>query len=237
MKAIKATAALLLCLLLCAAGWTVTAEETTDSMAVTAKLYSLEMNETQGVITQSPNTPAFWEYPIFRAGERLKITGQLTVRNDGAVSASMEMDEIRLPYGDTDKLDYLNALMITVSEGDQVVYTGSYAHINDAEGGLSLRYEDMAPGEEHTYTISMFCLYSYTGDPYADAVIMPWTFSAVRQVTVMEAQQQGLPLWLIITLGVMLAAIVVMVIISLVRRRTRKVVERTDEDAPYEAED
>ena len=62
---------------------------------------------------------------------------------------------------------------------------------------LSLIFNDMAPGETHTYTITMYCKYTYGGDVYADAVPMSWRFSAKAQ-TAPEQAASGMPMWLLI---------------------------------------
>ncbi len=195
----------------------------TDSMEISSKTYSLHMGETQGDIEQSPDSPAFWEYPVLRAGEMMQ-PGTLTVRNDSELSATMILSPVALPYGDEAGLSYLDALWLTVSEGDEVLYHNTYAHINDEDGGFTLRYPDMAPGEEHTYTIQLRCLFTYAGDPYADAVVMPWTFTAQRQTTVMETPQ-GIPPWMTVALIAAAAVIAVTAVIAAVRgflRRRRK---------------
>ncbi len=202
-----------------------------DSMSVNKKIYSLKMNETQGAIEQSPNTPAFWEYPLFRAGEDL-AAGTMLVRNDSEVSATMELSPIKLPYGDEAKLAYLDYLMVTIYEGEQVLYDNTYAHINDEEGGFTLRYDDMAPGEEHIYTIKMRCLYAYSGNPYDDATVMSWAFTARHQTTVAQTPQ-GMPEWMTIMLIAAGAAVAVIVIIMIVRAIVSRRRNKTagDEDA------
>lgn len=202
-----------------------------DSMSVNSKIYSLKMNETQGAIEQTPNTPAFWEYPLFRAGEDL-TAGTMIVRNDSEVSATMELSPVKLPYGEEAKLTYLDYLMVTIYEGEQVLYDNTYAHINDEEGGFTLKYEDMAPGEEHVYTIKMRCLYAYPGDPYQDAAVMSWSFTAQRQTTVVDTPQ-GMPEWMIVTLIAAGAAVVIIIVIMIVRavasRRKRPASLRQDD--------
>ncbi len=211
------------------------AEEVTDSMHTFSKVFSLNMTETEGSITATPNSAAFWEYPLLKAGENFHVEGTLVVRNDGAIPASMMMEPVALPYGDEAKLAYLDNVMLTVKEGDTVLFDNSYAHINDAEGGLSLIFNDMAPGETHTYTITMRCLYTYSGDVYADATPMSWRFSAKAQ-TVADQGVTVVPMWLVIVaataavivIGVV-AAVVVNAVMKASAKKAQKPVDNSDE--------
>lgn len=219
----------LLLTLLCLAAATVPVaaenEQPTDSMQTYSKIYSLVMTETAGTITPSPDAPTFWEYPILRAGEVFNVEGTMIVKNDGDTVASMVMEPVALPYGDEAKLTYLDNLMLTVKEGDTVLFDNTYAHINDAEGGLSLIYNDMQPGEEHVYTIRMHCLYTYPGEVTVDAVPMSWTFSAKKETVTIEEEQAGMPDWLLITVitfGVIIAALVVIMVVRAIMNLVAK---------------
>ena len=213
MKLTRLIAVALCALVLAALPLTAYAEQP-ESMQTLSKTYSLHMSETYGFISETPETPSFWEYPILRAGEDY-TEGTLTVRNDSNNIASMWLEEITLPYGNEAKLSYLDHLELTVSEGDKVLYDGTYAHINDEEGGLSISYDSMAPGEEHVYTIKMRCRYSYAGDPTADVSQLSWGFKASTQKTIYE-EPEGLPGWVwivVITLGVMVALLAIVMIV------------------------
>lgn len=208
--------------------------EAVDSMQVLSKEFVLKMTETEGSITASPNTAAFWEYPLLRAGERFHTEGTLIIRNDSTIAASMVMEPVALPYGDEAKLKYLDNVMLTVKEGDTVLFDNSYAHINDAQGGLALIFNDMAPGETHTYTITMYCKYTYSGDTYADATPMSWRFSAKAQ-TVTEEGTTGMPMWLVITAVtavVIVLGVAVVVIINAIAnakaKKAKKLVDNSD---------
>ncbi len=196
-------------------------DNATDSMDTINKVYSLVMTETAGSISATPETPAFWEYPVLHAGEKFLVDGTMIVRNDGQTVASMVMEPVPIPYGDEAKLTYLDSLLLTVMEGDTVLYHNTYAHINDAEGGLALIYNDMAPGEEHTYTIRMECLFTYPGDVYQDAVPMSWRFSAKAETVTVEEEQKPVASWLwivLITLVVIILAMIVIMIVQAVMR-------------------
>ncbi len=200
-------------------------ENTVDSMKTANKVYSLVMTETAGAITANPESPAFWEYPILRAGEQFATEGTMIVRNDGQTVASMVMEPVPLPYGDDAKLTYLDSIVLTVSEGDQVLFHNTYAHINDVDGGLSLIYNDMAPGEEHVYKIRMHCLFTYPGDVYQDAVPMSWRFSAKVETVTIEEEEKGIAPWLwivMITLAVVIVAMVVIMIVQAVLKAKQK---------------
>lgn len=204
-----------------------------DSMQVLTKEYVLNMTETEGAITASPNTAAFWEYPLLRAGEQFHVEGTLVIRNDSAITASMVMEPVALPYGDEAKLTYLDNVMLTVKEGDTVLFDNSYTHINDPQGGLSLIFNDMAPGESHTYTITMYCKYTYDGDVYADAVPMSWRFSAKAQNTPEEGAV-GTPMWLLIIaawVGVTAVAVAAVAMVNIVINKKSQKEEKTVDNA------
>ncbi len=221
---LKRLAVCLLCVLMLVALPTAVAAERPESMETLSKLYVLNISETRGSIEATPATPAFWEYPVLRAGENY-IEGTTIIRNDSDYTASMTLNEITLPYGESAKLNYLDHLELTVTEGDQVLYDNTYAHINDEEGGLKLDLEAMAPGEEHTYTIQLRCRYDYKGDPYADVAQVAWLFGASTQTTTFE-ESEGLPEWAMLTViifAVMIAVLIlIMIIRAIVRAKKRK---------------
>lgn len=170
------------------------AEETAPKDTLT-KTYSLHISTVQGFIDASPRTPAYWEYPQLKAGENY-TEGTLIIRNDSEHTTSLQLTSVSLPYGDAAKLKYLDHLMLTIREGDQVLYNNTYAHINDAEGGFKLSLPEMAPGEEHLYTIGLRCLYSYNGDAMADAAMLNWNFEAkLLRSEVVEKDENAMPEW------------------------------------------
>lgn len=212
---LKRFTAMLLCVLLLGALPVAVSAESTDSMQTVSKAYTLRIDETHGAIETVPSTPAFWEYPILRAGEEY-TEGTLVLCNGSEYAVSMELSEVMLPYGDAAKLSYLDHLQLTVSEGDTVIYDDTYAHVNDAEGGLKIAFGAMAPGEEHIYTIKLRCHYDYAGDPYADASQVAWMFIASTQTMTYE-ESQGLPLWALIVVIVFAVMIAVILLIMIIR--------------------
>ena len=214
---LKRLAVCVMCMLIVAALPIAVSAELPESMDTLTKTYTLNITQTRGSIEAQPMSPAFWEYPVLRAGEQY-VEGTMILRNDSEYTASMQLTDITLPYGDAAKLAYLDHLQLTVSEGEQVIYDDTYAHVNDEEGGLKIAHEAMTPGEEHIYTIRMYCHYDYAGDPYADVAQVAWLFGASTQTTTYE-ESQGLPDWLTITLiifAVMIAALIVIMIVRAV---------------------
>ena len=205
----------LLCLLMLSALPTAVSAERPESMETLTKTYTLNITQTRGSIEAQPMSPAFWEYPVLRAGEQY-IEGTLILRNNSEYTASMKLTDITLPYGDAAKLAYLDHLQLTVSEGEQVIYDNTYAHVNDEENGLEITLDAMTPGEEHIYTIRLHCRYDYAGDPYADVAQVAWLFGASTQTTTYE-ESQGLPDWLLITLIIFAVLIAVLIGIMIVR--------------------
>ena len=205
----------LLCLLMLTALPMAASAQLPENMNTLAKTYTLNITETRGSIEAQPMSPAFWEYPVLRAGEQY-VEGTMTLRNNSEYTAAMELTEITLPYGDAAKLAYLDHLQLIVSEGEQVIYDNTYAHVNDEEGGLTIALDAMEPGEEHIYTIRMYCHYDYAGDPYADVSQVAWLFGASTKTTTYE-ESQGLPDWLMITLIIFAVMIAVLIAIMVVR--------------------
>ena len=217
----------------------------TESMQIFEKTYTLHMDQYRGEILSDTLAAAFWEYPVFAGGQRYTVDGLLVIRNDSHMVADVKLDHVSLPYGDEQKMKYLNHLMITVTElteegqtvaqttvtaddGTQVtaapqtamtetvVFDGPYSRINDTEGGLKLVYENMQPGEEHTYRINMHCLYTYDGDPNTDTSWLKWNFSAHSRTTIVYEEEQGLPEWAKLTLLIFAATIALLIVIMII---------------------
>ena len=208
--------------------------ERPESMDVLSKEYVLSVVGTRGSIKVTPNTSAFWEYPLLRAGEDY-VEGTMTIRNSSAYTVSMALDEITLPYGDRAKLTYLDHLQLTVKEGDTVLYDNTYAHVNDEVGGLEIAYNEMAPGEEHVYTIKLRCRYDYAGNPNLDVSQVSWLFGASTQTTSYSIREpEGLPEWAKLTVvifAVMLAVLIVIAIVRAIVKAVKKAKQPLDKSA------
>lgn len=207
--------AAVLCLLMLAALPVAVSAERPESMDTLTKEYVLNITQTRGSIETIPATPAFWEYPLLRAGESY-AEGTMIVRNNSDYVASMVLNEVTLPYGNEQKLAYLDHLELTVCEGDTVLFDNTYAHINDEDGGLKIAFEEMAPGEEHIFTVKLRCRYDYAGNPYEDVSQVAWLFGASTQTTTYE-EPDGLPEWAKLTVIIFAAMIVVLIVIMIVR--------------------
>lgn len=216
----------------------------TESMQIFEKTYTLHMDQYRGEILSDTLAASFWEYPVFAGGQRYTVDGLLVIRNDSHMVADVKLDHVSLPYGDEQKMNYLNHLMITVTElteeGDTsmttvtaadgteapaapqteatetVVFDGPYSRINDTEGGLKLVYENMQPNEEHTYRINMRCLYTYNGDPNTDTSWLKWNFSAHSRTTIIYEEEQGLPEWAELTLLIFGVTMGLLIVIMIV---------------------
>ncbi len=164
-------AALSAALLFCLGGVPAAAEtQTVDEKTIT-------FSETAdgGVITAEPNQPAVWEFPVIPAGQARKA-GTLRLRNDSSSAIHFQLKEIQLPYGDNAALAYLDALRITVTEGEQTLYDGPYSRIAD-EGGLKLDMKDWAPGAVRELSIALRCSFAYEGDPAQASKEISWVFA------------------------------------------------------------
>ena len=115
---------------------------------------------------------AFWEYPLLLPGEN-RQPGTLRLVNASSKAINFQL-EIGLPYENTLALTYLNALRITVKEGDTVLYDGAYCHIADEQGGLQVSMENWQPGSERVLTIQLRCDFGYDGDPEQVSAPINW---------------------------------------------------------------
>jgi len=229
---LKPVAALALSVLLMLGLCMTAAAEPSEELSVQdtlTKTYALHISPVQGFIDASPRTPAYWEYPQLKAGEDY-TEGSLIIRNDSEHTTSLQLTSVALPYGNAAALEYLDHLMLTIREGDKVLYHNTYAHINDPEGGFSLSLPEMAPGEEHIYTIDLRCLYSYRGDPAAASTVLNWNFEAklLRSETAKRPEGQW-PEWVTvaliaggITLGVMVLTVLIFVLVWVISFRKKK---------------
>jgi len=218
----------------------------TESMQIFDKTYTLHMDQYRGEIVSDTQAAAFWEYPVFAKGQVYTVDGVLVIRNDSHMVADVKLDGVSLPYGDEQKMNYLNHLMITVTElseetvtaatatsadtepseavppetvtqlTETVLFDGPYSRINDTDGGLKLVYENMQPDEEHTYRINMRCLYTYDGDPNTDTSWLKWNFSAHSRMTVIYEEEQGLPEWAKLTIMIFAVTIAVLIVIMII---------------------
>ena len=112
------------------------------------------------------------------------------------------------------------------TQGETILYDGPYSRIAE-EGGLELSVENLQPGEVREYTISLYCDFTYEGDPSLITQQVHWRFQASSSYTVApEApspwDNPALPIVLGTAGGLMVLAILGAVIRSLVLRRRRK---------------
>lgn len=127
------------------------------------------------VVMEPAEQAAFWEYPLLKAGVTRRA-GTLRLVNASSRTVDFRLSSFGLPYGNTAALTYLGKLRITVSEGDTVLYDGSYSHIADPDG-LQIVMEDWEPGSERVLTIQLRCGFDYAGTPEEDSVPMSWGFA------------------------------------------------------------
>ena len=228
---------------------TVSADETTpttaantvtsdDLFSATSKTFILHMSEVQGYVKTEPTKLTLWENPILAAGQG-GIVCDMIVKNDGSIASDLVMNPVPLPYDDAEHMAYLNHLMLTITDTQTgtVLFRNSYAHINDlvtndlATSGFALAYQNMQPGETHTYQIEMHCRYTYEGTVPVD-LQMPWSFAAQTETTLSKGGN-GLPEWAkisLIGLGATLGTIALIVIIRVVGDKVKKRKNPVDND-------
>ena len=148
-----------------------------ETATVEEKTIVFSVTEEGGQFAAEPDQPAVWEFPLVPAGQTRRA-GTLRLRNDSDATVHLRLEQIELPYGDTAALTYLDALRITVTEGDQTLYDGPYSRIADADGGLKLETASWAPGATRELSIALRCPCSYEGNPAEVSKEITWVFSA-----------------------------------------------------------
>lgn len=122
--------------------------------------------------------PAFWEQPDLKAGETALNDGYLVLTNSTDEPQTLTFANVSLPYADKDALLYLNHLHITVSHNGEVLYEGPYSEINN--GGFATS-ETLQPQQSTSYTIRLYCDYTYSGEVPSDSKALDWNFSGKGQ--------------------------------------------------------
>lgn len=170
-----------------------------------------------GSIQATSDTATFWELPQLPAGQ-LRTHGKLTVFNSTDRTAKVRLVEIELPYGDEEALTYLNALTLTVKQGDTVLYDGPYVRVGDwkpAEVSL-------LPEERLTWDVTLRCAFSYTGEAAVGSPIV-WNFdAALTGDAPNQLQQPEQPVLAAVLLGIAVAAILACAIIGGIRWMRRR---------------
>ena len=81
-------------------------------------------------LTSEDQTAAFWEYPQLTAGQTRR-NGGLTLINHSLGPVKVALDSVQFPYDNEEALTYLNALHLTIRDGDQVLYDGAFSRLGD----------------------------------------------------------------------------------------------------------
>ncbi len=124
------------------------------------------------------DAPAAWETPTLKAGEALTDAGLLTLKNTTNQTYTLRLDEVALPYGNTEALTYLNHLHLVLRQNGTVLYNGVYSRINDG-GGLQYTCE-LEAGESAQLEVYLRCDYTapdVTG--FEDGTLIDWKFYTV----------------------------------------------------------
>lgn len=131
------------------------------------------VDETLTFTSKMPTT--FWEVPDLRPGETTVASGELVVINTTDSVQNITFQSVELPYDDPAALEYLNHLTLTLKKGDAILYEGPYSAINGTnrpDVAVSLNI-----GESVSYTIDLYCDFTYTGTDYVGDAILDWKFS------------------------------------------------------------
>lgn len=140
-------------------------------------------NETVYVLSQQGNTfsmdqqqseLAFWEAPDVTTGQS-HAGGTITLCNESNRSVDFVLTSVSLPYDNEPALTYLDAVTVSVKNGDTVLYHGPFTRLMDAERP-EIRLSDVLPGEQAQLTLAIACAYTYTGGiPAYNSLV--WTFT------------------------------------------------------------
>lgn len=166
--------------------------------AVTEQTQSaMTLIDENGMVNTMVATPeqAFWEAPVLSGGQSL--SGTLTVENKSKHIADMQLESIALPAQGTPAWEYLSDIHITVSNGQETLYSGPYTGITTE--ALKMQFAQTTYGRSYTYTITMsrplMATAAYT------AVSVPWTFVSTAHAAADSALPDEKPLtWLLILL-------------------------------------
>ena len=197
-----------------------------EEITVEEKTIVFSVTEDGGLFTAEPDQPAIWEYPLIPAGQTRRA-GTLQLRNDSNVTVHLQLKQIELPYNDYDALAYLDALHITVTEGEQTLYDGSYSRIADADG-LKLEIRNWAPGDTRELSIALRCPFSYAGDPAEVSQEISWVFTAYGEQMGSNASdadqppEEELDLTAIVVIsgaGLLLLICIILSVVSYIRKR------------------
>lgn len=209
-RAAAMTAALMLTTGLCASAQTV-AEKT---------LTVISEGDSGRILTEPVDQGAFWEAPSLTAGQGME-NGRLRFVNEDKAAVDMRLKAVVLPYGDEEALAYLSALRIRVAQGDRVLYEGPYSRIADADG-LVIEEKQIARGESREFAISLYCAFTYTGEPVDASVRWDFEASPAAAEDTIPAPQQ--PVWVLVLLcvaGALVILCAVMGILGVTRRRKK----------------
>lgn len=179
------------------------------------KIFTLQPSGDTLNIKESPLESMFWETPLLGAGQS-RDGGEIRIVNNSSKTVSFRLKSVELPYDDAAMLNYLNHMILTIKDGNTVVYNGSYAHVNDQEGGLKLEVKQLQPGKDHSWTVSIHCPYTFSGKPVVAKQSIRFLFESHTEETVMRNTSN---LWIWVVMGVAVALVVVVMVISAVRKK------------------
>ena len=167
MKRIRIIGVALLALWLCVlCVWPVSAEQSADAICT----YTWNGS----VLNSEDTTAAFWENPQLQAGQSRR-GGSLILINRSVGSVEVTLGSVQLPYDDEAALTYLNALHLTIRDGDRMLYDGAFSRIGDSglTGAITLQ-----GGETRVLSIDLSCDFAYEGAVTCGVLRWDWRATA-----------------------------------------------------------
>ena len=182
------------------------------------RMITLSEVDGEGILTESPSTYVFWEYPQLQAGQTR--TGTLRFVNAGSFNASLSLSLVGFPVDDALATAYFDALQMTITAADgSTVYKGAYSKLANEKIFQDM---DLELGKAIEYGITLRCPFEFTGETADASTRITWIYKASSQI---PAEPQFNPalvpvLW---GTGILLALLLtVFVFLSVKKKRNRK---------------
>ena len=163
--------------------------------------------------TSEDTTAAFWEFPQLKAGQTRR-DGALNFTNRSGGSVTLRLTEVQFPYDDQAAIGYLNALHLTLRDGDRVLYDGAFVRLND--DGLT-EAVTLKNGETRTLSVDLSCDFAYEGAVTCGEQVMYWNWAASSSW--LGFFQTALDAWVFWVPALVILAVII-VLIKNARKRT-----------------
>lgn len=124
-------------------------------------VYVLSQQETSFSMSKEEGDLTFWEAPDVITGQT-RDNGTITLKNDTDRTVDFTLASVSLPYDNAAALAYLDAVTITLKEGDRVLYCNSITRLMDSDRD-AVQFLNVPPWESRQLEVSISCAFTYTG--------------------------------------------------------------------------